>query len=150
MTTAATPTTLIEATLLAEQQRVHALNHSVIAGAPAVALPAHTFKKPKRNFRCYGQALDFWNSTEQAVIISGPAETGKTICGLNLLDHLAWSYPGLQGTIVRKVRADMGGTVLRTFETKVIGMRQGERATADGITKYGGETPEFYSYPNNS
>lgn len=150
MTTAATPTPLIEATLLAEQQRVHALNHSVIAGAPAVSLPAHTFKKPKRDFQCYGGNLEFWNTSEPHAIISGPAETGKTMALLHLVDHLAWSYPNLNGSIMRKVRADMGATVLRTWERKVIGMAPNENTTKDGIVKHGGNHPEFYQYPNGS
>lgn len=75
--------------------------------------------------------------------MSGPAETGKTIACLHLLDSLAWTYPGMQGAIIRKTYRSMPGSVLQTYEKKVL-------TSGDGVTKRGGEKPEWFDYPNGS
>jgi PBSX family phage terminase large subunit len=77
------------------------------------------------------------------VILSGPAETGKTMACLHLLDSLAWDYPGMQGAIIRKTYRSMPGSVLQTFEKKVL-------KAGDAVTKRGGDKPEWFDYPNGS
>lgn len=89
-----------------------------------------------------GGVLKLWKSKAQEVIVSGPAETGKTWGCCQKLDALLWKYPGAQAAIVRKTRATMDGTVLQTFR-KIIG-----DATPIGI--YGGSKPEWFEYPHGS
>lgn len=97
----------------------------------------------KRRFSAYGAAAELFKSKAPQVILSGPAETGKTMACLHLLDSLAWKYPGMQGAIIRKTYRSMPGSVLQTFEKKVL-------SQGDGVTKRGGEKPEWFDYPNGS
>ncbi len=94
-------------------------------------------------YQPYGASLDFWNSHAQEVIIDGPAETGKTLGALHKVDGLCWKYAGCQGAIVRKTRADMAGTCLQTFETKVL-------MPGSPVKPYGGSSVQWYDYPNGS
>lgn len=99
--------------------------------------------KVSRGFTAYGQTAELFKSKDPQIIVSGPAETGKTIACLHLLDSLAWQYPGMQGAIIRKTYRSMPGSVLQTFEKKVL-------KSGDGVTKRGGEKPEWFDYPNGS
>lgn len=132
------------------RERINAFNFALSQGAPVVKIPEHSYRRPKRNFKPYGGGRELWNSTEPRVILHGPAESGKTLAVLHLLDHLCWSYPNLQCAIVRKVAADMPSSVLQSYQKKVLRMEDGKSKTEDGVTKYGGEHPEFFSYPNGS
>lgn len=76
------------------------------------------------------------------VMISGPAETGKTLAALQKIDTLCWKYPNIHALIVRKTRASMDASVLKTFQDKVL--------MGDVVTAYGGFKPEWYDYPNGS
>lgn len=97
----------------------------------------------RRDFTAYGQTAELFKLKDPQVIVSGPAETGKTIACLHLLDSLAWDYSGMQGAIIRKTYRSMPGSVLQTFEKKVL-------KSGDGVTKRGGEKPEWFDYPNGS
>ncbi len=101
-----------------------------------------------------GGAVDLWKSKDFEVIIHGPAETGKTLVCLQKLDALCIKYPRLQCAIVRKKYTDMAGTVLQTYEQKVLGAWDPETKTLDPtktlVLKYGGEKAQFYEYPNKS
>lgn len=81
------------------------------------------------------------------MMLSGPAQTGKTIAALCLLDYLAREYQGAQLTILRQVRADMNGTVLQVFRDRIL-----TKPTSDGIrvVPYGGKDPDWYDYSNGS
>lgn len=101
----------------------------------------------KLGFRPYGAAADLWMCKNHEIILSGPAETGKTRSALEKLNALLWKYPGAQAVMVRKQYSDMRGSCIQTYEKKVLGDSLGD----DGpIVKYGGETPQFYDYPNRS
>lgn len=90
-----------------------------------------------------GSAREIQSITAHEWMLAGPSETGKTWATLWRLDHLLRNTPRAQGGLVRKVAADVGPTVLRTYK-KVI-----ERS-ASGATPYGGEKPEWYDYPNGA
>jgi phage terminase large subunit len=59
------------------------------------------------------------------------------------MDQLMMSTPGAQGALIRKVAADIGPTVLRTYKRII------ERSGSDA-KPYGGEKPEWYDYPNGA
>jgi hypothetical protein len=80
--------------------------------------------------------------TDRAWILSGPYETGKTWAALWRLDSEARAHAGAQYALVRKVRADMDGTVLVTWR-KIIAMR-------GGVAPFGGNHVQFYDYPNGA
>lgn len=96
-------------------------------------------RKLQRRVNLRNAALELYLSTESSVILSGPAETGKTFACCLALHHR------LQDTtttafIVRKVRHGMESNVLRTYE----------RIAGNEVTKYGGSRPQWYDYPNGS
>src|SRR3990172_5185460 len=97
-----------------------------------------------QQYRFRGDNARVQSLTDPAIILSGPADTGKTLAALCYLNRMAWKYPGMQGAIIRKVYADLPATALQTFQKKVI-------LPEDGIVPYGGENrPEKFIYPNGS
>lgn len=90
-----------------------------------------------------GNAAKLQEIDDFEVIIQGPAETGKTFAALWHVDSFLRQYPGSVGIIVRKTRASLFATVLRTF-AKIMALRGGD------VTPYGGQKPEWYDYPNGS
>jgi hypothetical protein len=107
---------------------------------PELLWPEHVRRRP---YEAYGTCAKFAMCTEPEAIISGPNETGKTLCALNLLNDTAWSNPGMQGLIVRKVQHTMAGSVLQTFTRKVL-------PSGSPVTVFGGNNPERFIYPNGS
>lgn len=98
-------------------------------------------------YQPYGAVADLWLCKAQEVIISGPAETGKTRGALEKLNLLLWKYPGSQYAMIRKRYVDMPGSCIQTWEKKVLG---DSLSDIGPITKFGGEKPQFYDYPNGS
>jgi phage terminase large subunit len=97
----------------------------------------------KVGYQPFGAAADLWMCKAHEVIISGPAETGKTRAALEKLDALLWKYPNTHALIVRKTRSSMDASVLKTYQDKVL--------TEDTpILAYGGSKPEWFDYPNGS
>ncbi len=97
----------------------------------------------RREYVFRGSNLAFQSMTDMAVVLSGPAETGKTVAGLCHLHDICWTHPGAQCAIVRKVRDTLAGTVLLTFQEKVL-------LPSAGVKVYGANNPEKYIYPNGS
>lgn len=99
--------------------------------------PQATARPPRPEFR--GAALAIQSCRLPEFILSGPSETGKTVAALYALDALAREYTGAQFAIVRKVRADMDGTVLQLF-------KQHYAREEYGVRTFGGEHTEFFDY----
>ena len=118
-----------------------------IVEAPADSTPVDSRGQAIDAFQPYGAVADLWLCRSHESIIAGPAETGKTRGALELLNILLWKYPGTQAVMIRKVYADMPGTCVQTWEKKVLGDSLSDTGP---ITKYGGEKPQFYDYPNKS
>ena len=95
-----------------------------------------------------GGARQLWQCKSPEVILSGPAETGKTIASLHKLDALCWKYPNLQTVMVRKVYADIKSSVIPSYENKVLPMPPNHQDSV--IRKHGGVAVQFYEYPNGS
>jgi hypothetical protein len=112
-----------------ERERARAHKHRSARAAPTA--PA---------FR--GAAHEAQTTTAREWIISGPYETGKTWAALYRLDTEARNNPGGQYAIVRKVRADMDGSVLVTWG-RVIAMR-------GGVVPFGGNKPQWFDYENGA
>jgi len=102
----------------------------------------YTIKSTHDNpsYQARGACQEFIYSREHETILSGPSETGKTLAACWKIHTLATKYHGSQIAIVRKVAADLQGTVLQTFD-KVIN---------PDVRIYGGERVEKYIYPNGS
>ena len=105
-------------------------------------------------FQPYGGGLALWKCKDPEVIISGPAETGKTRTALEKLDAMMWKYPGSQAVIVRKTYRSLKDTVLQTYERKVLGAWDPKTKAFNQkltpVLKIGGERVEAYQYPNGS
>ena len=76
------------------------------------------------------------------VILSGPADTGKTLAILVKLHGIATKYPGASLVILRKRLTDTHPTVLQTFVNKVVG-------DCPWVTTYGGEKAQWFDYTHN-
>lgn len=96
-------------------------------------------------FEPRGAAKELWKSRDFEVIVSGPAETGKTWGCCEYLDALLWKYPGANGVMVRKTYAALIPAALKTYK-RVTGIETGNSP----IKAYGGEKPEWFDYPNGS
>ena len=95
----------------------------------------------------YGQIRDFWRDKSPEIMLEGPYETGKTFAALSRLHALMCKYPRCQALMVRQTRKSILGSAVVTYENKVLPFKP----TVDTpISKYGGERPEFYTYPNDS
>jgi phage terminase large subunit len=81
---------------------------------------------------------------EDEVLLVGAAGTGKTLGILNYLHQIALTYSGARILIVRKVRADIAGSVLVTFERDILGDDNPICATVQR------ENRKVYRYPNGS
>lgn len=128
------------------------LTAAVILQRRGVPLPPETLSQLRLNqptaaarpaFEFRGAALEIQSLRLPEFVISGPSETGKTIAALHLCDTLARAHPGAQGALVRKVRADMDGTVLQLFRKHFV-------TPNSGVTVFGGEHCEFFDYDNGS
>jgi len=82
----------------------------------------------------------YGNNLDREVVLSGPADTGKTIALLTKLHYLAHKYENSSIVIARKQLTDTYGTVLQTFK-KIID---------PSVRPFGGEKPQWYDYPNGS
>lgn len=89
-----------------------------------------------------GSSLLAQTITDHEWVLAGPAETSKTWACCWRLDTELRNTPGAAASIVRKVREDMGGTVLRTFERLAF--------VRGGVKAFGGKRPEWYEYDNGS
>jgi PBSX family phage terminase large subunit len=90
-----------------------------------------------------GAAADLWRHKGREVMLSGPAETGKTFLCCHKLDALLWKYPRSQAVMVRKTLASLFPSVFQTYR-KITGVDS-------PIVYYGGEKkPEWADYPNGS
>lgn len=89
-----------------------------------------------------GASLALQSCDDQEAMIAGPAETSKTWACCARLHRLARSTPGAHGAIIRKVRNDMGTSVLRTWD-KII-------ARDGGCVPYGGSHQTAYVYDNGT
>ncbi len=102
----------------------------------------------KNGVKFYGPAREFWANKELEVMLSGPYETGKTFAALSKLHALMCKYPNSRGLMTRDTYADLINTAVVTYEKKVLPVPP-EDANS-GVSKFGGEKPQFYDYPNGA
>ena len=99
-------------------------------------------------YQAFGAAREFWRYKGPECILAGPYETGKTLAALHKLNALMVKYPGARGLMVRKTYKSLISSAVVTFEHKVLAYPPSD--TRCKLTKYGGEKPEWYDYPNGS
>lgn len=96
----------------------------------------------------YGNHREFWFSKEHEQLLSGPYETGKTLCALNKLNLLLAMNPGARALMVRQTYKSLVQSAVITYEQKVLPFPPGH--TKCPVQKIGGTKPELYNYPNGS
>lgn len=74
----------------------------------------------ERTIRIRGGVAELWDSYEPAVLVEGPAGTGKSFGILTRIYQLCDEYPGIRVLIVRDTRASMSESVLKTWEVNVL------------------------------
>lgn len=94
----------------------------------------------------YGAAAELFSSTNDEIVLSGPAGTGKSLACLQYLHFLASTYPGTRGLIARKTRESITQTALVTYEEKVLSKAE-YRRIASGVQR---RVRQSYRYPNGS
>ena len=104
---------------------------------------SHVIAVNENGYRPQGNMCEAWRDKSPEMIISGPAETGKSYGALHKLNALCCIYPNSQAAIIRKVQSSMYGTVLSSFQKKVL-------ARPDSIQVVGKLHPERFIYPNGS
>ncbi len=102
----------------------------------------------KMGYQAFGAAREFWRYKGPEAILAGPYETGKTLAALHKLNALVVKYPGSRGLMVRKTYKSLISSAVVTFEHKVLAYPPTDPRCK--ITKFGGEKPEWYDYPNGS
>ena len=103
----------------------------------------HVIAVNENGYRPQGNMCEAWRDKSPEMIISGPAETGKSYGALHKLNALCCIYPNSQAAIIRKVQSSMYGTVLTSFQKKVL-------ARPDSVQVVGKLHPERFIYPNGS
>lgn len=96
----------------------------------------------------YGSSLAFFEYKGHEAILSGPYETGKTFATLTKLHLLLCIFPKARGLMVRKTYKSIKNSAVVTYEKKVLPVPPTHPKSQ--ILRYGGESPEFYIYPNGS
>jgi len=76
---------------------------------------------PAHDYTPYGAAADLASSTEEELVISGPAGTGKSRGALERIHALCQEWRGLRVLIARKTRESLSESTLATFEDDVLG-----------------------------
>lgn len=96
----------------------------------------------QNGFSCYGANREAFFCQEPEYILSGPAETGKTISCLYKIHILCLSFPNVRALLLRKTFSELIESAAQTLINKVI--KEGE------ATIYGGVRPFLIEYPNGS
>jgi phage terminase large subunit len=99
-------------------------------------------------YHLQGAHQTFWKSKAPEAVLSGPYETGKTLAALLKVHGLLLKYDKCRILMVRKTYKSLITSAVVTWEQKI---HHGHIGLPDySITKYGGERPDWYDYPNGS
>lgn len=82
--------------------------------------------------------------TDDEIVLSGPAGTGKSLAWLHKVDGCAWQYPRMRALIVRKTRVSLTESGLVTFERFILGETSPICAGVQRANR------SLYTYPNGS
>lgn len=99
-------------------------------------------------FNVYGAAQALFACKDHEIVIEGPYETGKTRASLTKIHLLLSKYPNARGLMLRKTYKSLHESALITFEKRVLPCPSDSPRSP--LSKYGGEKPEWYDYPNGS
>lgn len=120
-------------------------------------LDATRAKQQRSSFRSRltprGNIKRLWEAPPQQheVMLSGPAETGKTVGTVSWLHEQLMHYPRAQGVMARAQKTDLLGSCVQTYIRHVLDWQSFPFGPSpDGVTAYGGQKPEWFDYPNGA
>ncbi len=99
---------------------------------------------PDFQYTAYGACRDIQTLEDGEILIAGPAGTGKSTAVLAKIHRICLDTPQVRVLMVRKTRASMAETTLKTFEAGILG--QGH-ALLSGPTR---QNRKNYLYPNGA
>lgn len=99
---------------------------------------------PEFNYESFGVLKDLQVREDPELLIAGPAGTGKSMSILAKIHTLCTTHPQLRVLIVRKSRATLAESVLKTFESNILGYGH---PLLKGASRANRKT---YVYPNGS
>lgn len=73
-----------------------------------------------RPLEFYGDNKNLFNHKRGEVILSGPADTGKTMAALQYLNLLCLTYPNLQAAMLRQTYKSIASSCFETFNRKIV------------------------------
>ena len=103
------------------------------------------FAELARRYIPYGSNRELLDSTDNEVLLSGAAGTGKSRACLEKIHAAMQKYPGARALIVRKTRSSLSQSGLFTFEKYVLG--DGHPLIATGAHR---QFRQSYRYDNGS
>ena len=112
-------------------------------------IPVDRFREG--GFRVYGGMWDLWESHASVKVAGGTYDAGKTYSVCAYMDALAKTYPGARMTFVHRSLNRVHRNIIPTYE-KYLGYKPTSRDATNPtfVTRYGGEKPEFFEYPNGT
>lgn len=95
----------------------------------------------QETYTVYGHASELFTATDEEVMLTGPAGTGKSRAILEYLNFAAMTYPRARILMVRKTRRSLTESGMVTLEQKVLHPAQRVRFKS---------SVQQYQYPNGS
>lgn len=95
----------------------------------------------EESFVVHGHASELFTSTDEEIILTGPAGTGKSRTILEYINYKATEYPGARMLMVRKTRRSLTESGMVTFQQKVLHPAQHVRFKS---------SMQQFQYPNGS
>ena len=110
---------------------------------------AYRFKRGK--FTVFGKMRDLWVSSESVKVAGGTYDAGKTYSLCAYMHALAMEFAGARMTFVHRSLNRVYRNIIPTYE-KFLGYKPTSRDALNPtfVTRYGGEKPEFFEYPNGT
>lgn len=103
------------------------------------------------DFAVYGKMRDLWASDAGVKVAGGTYDAGKTYSNIAYMDLLAMEWAGARMTFVHRSLNRVYRNILPTYY-KYLGYTPTSRDVKNPtpVTRYGGEKPEFFEYPNGT
>ena len=109
------------------------------------------YKYTPDGFNIYGAMTDMYMSQASVKIAGGTYDAGKTYGCVAYMDMIANEYPGARLTFVHRSLKRVYRNIIPTFE-KYLTYKPTSRdhPKPTYVTRFGGEKPEFFEYPNGT
>lgn len=99
---------------------------------------------PEFSYNAYGACMDVQTLEDGEILMAGPAGTGKSTAVLAKIHRICMTTPHVRILMVRKTKASMAETTLKTFEAGILGSGH---PLLSGPTRVNRKT---YLYPNGA